>query len=1289
MSSNKKTLIDGDFQVGSDHFKVDTVNNYVGFNNATPQNTIDVQIGARTGTHSTGKPLYVTGVTSTSGAEFVSDDGTAGIGIGSSNIFTKGTNQNITIAPDGTGAVGIKTSTPNPSGETFDLWVQGDTKITGNVTVGTIIGDGSGLTNIISSQWDSSSEDIYFLNNSGSGSGRVAIGTSTPVSLLTLEGTSGGAPPTTGQEGTSNALVRVRDDNNVTLDIGTSSGTSWLQSSDATAMGTNYAISINPNGGNVGVGTISPNVPLEVSKSAGGEILRLATSTGTLYAGADADPPWFGTSSDDHLRLMTNGTEKVRIESGGNVGIGITSPGFSLDVDGDINFTGNLYEGGSLFVNTPWTIETSPDALNYTAGNVGIGGVNPSSTLEVTGNTYISSNLSVGGTLTINAITAAAFHSLQAVTDVGNVTSNTVQFSNATTGLVVDSNIVVTGNVTAAFLHGDASNVTAVPSAQITGTLAVANGGTGTTTSTGTGSVVLSDAPTFTGDVTFDTNTLFVDSVNDRVGVGTNSPDRNFHVLGTSRFDGEVEWYKVGERTSHANYGSNRDWYIRSGSTAGKVIIQDGGGNVGIGTTSPGSALDVVGDVEISGETVLGTATYRKRRDWNRNALAYVYLGNVTTNNTTGIRLDVSLNNSNTGYQMFNFQITLQGNDASHEGGKLVYSVQGTQNNSVSRAVDIGYVYVGSAGSFEYQLWLKDPTTATTGDMDAYLNCQGYYNFDTGVSDVAQGGAAPTNFQDGTVGVLVDSSGNVGVGVTNPLCKLDVAGAIYLRGETMGGIELDTISDASNRTNTFIAFGDAGTASDWAYLRQIGGVNDYTLALDLHDDGNEGGFVIRDITSTANPDAITTRFKVAQGGNVGIGTTAPTTALQISRNFTANGDTSAMISFENTGSGYYEWQIGPTVIDNAASFVIKGGADGFGNLSNIFVIKSTSVGIGVTSPSCKFDVADQNGSIENPMVVFRANVNGSSNGDGNVLRVANSGARTDAELYDATSNSVRQFSVKANGRCEAREFDIAGLAASGFLGGDAGASDGIFSRPDGQAYITVDDAFYFRDNADTTATRRGFMDTDNGNFKVTGGFTSSASLDYSEYFEWYDGNPDNEDRIGYSVSLFPGTDMIKKCEEGETPIGIVSGTSGFTGGGADIYWKGYWEQDAWGRPVYAQQLIHGEPVFNEDGTPKMKRVVNPDWDSTSTYTYIPRKDRKEWACVGLLGQVLMRPECIHSPFWTKMKSVDSEKDLWLISLFPSINKDVENDLEVEKVKTATLETQLASVLARLDTLESA
>ena len=70
-------------------------------------------------------------------------------------------------------------------------------------------------------------------------------------------------------------------------------------------------------------------------------------------------------------------------------------------------------------------------------------------TVNVLGNVITQNNLSVGGLLKINTITAAAQHSLQAVTNVGNVTSNTVQFSNAITSLTASSNIVVTGNVSA------------------------------------------------------------------------------------------------------------------------------------------------------------------------------------------------------------------------------------------------------------------------------------------------------------------------------------------------------------------------------------------------------------------------------------------------------------------------------------------------------------------------------------------------------------------------------------------------------------------------------------------------------------------------------------------------------------------------------------------------------------------------------------------------------------------------------------------------------------------------
>jgi hypothetical protein len=45
------------------------------------------------------------------------------------------------------------------------------------------------------------------------------------------------------------------------------------------------------------------------------------------------------------------------------------------------------------------------------------------------------------------------------------------------------------------------------------------------------------------------------------------------------------------------HYGTTADWYIRSADSSGKVVIQDSGGSVGIGTSSPSSSykLDVNG----------------------------------------------------------------------------------------------------------------------------------------------------------------------------------------------------------------------------------------------------------------------------------------------------------------------------------------------------------------------------------------------------------------------------------------------------------------------------------------------------------------------------------------------------------------------------------------------------------------------------------------------------------------------------------------------------------------------
>lgn len=76
-----------------------------------------------------------------------------------------------------------------------------------------------------------------------------------------------------------------------------------------------------------------------------------------------------------------------------------------------------------------------------------------------------------------------------------------------------------------------------------------------------------------------------------------------------------------------------------------------------------------------------------------------------------------------------------------------------------------------------------------------------------------------------------------------------------------------------------------------------------------------------------------------------------------------------------------------------------------------------------------------------------------------------------------------------------------------------------------------------------------------------GGEVSSA--DYAEYFEWSDSNPNNEDRVGYFVSLNPER---KIQVSGTNILGIVSATSGVIGN-APQEWPKKYLLDEWGREI--------------------------------------------------------------------------------------------------------------------------
>ena len=97
---------------------------------------------------------------------------------------------------------------------------------------------------------------------------------------------------------------------------------------------------------------------------------------------------------------------------------------------------------------------TSNAVVDTVTGKIGVGIDNPDANLHVLGNSYVSTNLELGGTLIMGTVNVEAYHSLEAVTATGNTTPLTVEFSNATTGIVTTGNVevgnelTVTGNAT-------------------------------------------------------------------------------------------------------------------------------------------------------------------------------------------------------------------------------------------------------------------------------------------------------------------------------------------------------------------------------------------------------------------------------------------------------------------------------------------------------------------------------------------------------------------------------------------------------------------------------------------------------------------------------------------------------------------------------------------------------------------------------------------------------------------------------------------------------------------------
>ncbi len=137
------------------------------------------------------------------------------------------------------------------------------------------------------------------------GTGRVGVNTAAPINNFEVSGTAA-APLTSGSS--QNGITRISGLAGVTkvIDSGLTTGASgvgWLQVRDGTNYGVDYNLSLQPNGGNVGIGTVTPTALLDVNGNASvSGTLAFHAGTGTIQT-TTFSPLVIGGSTTGNITL--------------------------------------------------------------------------------------------------------------------------------------------------------------------------------------------------------------------------------------------------------------------------------------------------------------------------------------------------------------------------------------------------------------------------------------------------------------------------------------------------------------------------------------------------------------------------------------------------------------------------------------------------------------------------------------------------------------------------------------------------------------------------------------------------------------------------------------------------------------------------------------------------------------------------------------------------------------------------------------------------------------------------
>ncbi len=603
-------------------------------------------------------------------------------------------------------------------------------------------------------------------------------------------------------------------------------------------------------------------------------------------SGTTAGTNFIGTTDAIDWVVKTNNTERLRVLSAGNVGIGTTTPAKLLDVNGDALVNGVTIGRGAG--NGASNTALGNTALNSnTTGfvNTAVGLVALFSNTTGTDNTAVGYNTLYYNTTGIYN-TATGTYALLNTTGSNNTGFGKNALYNNTTG----SNNTAIG-YDADVTSGGFTNATAIgynARAGASNTLVLGNGANvGIGISVPTSKLVVVGAGSAATLPNTTSSAIF------RVGVSANE-GIDFGKAGTSPYAG----------------------WIQSGfsGTADPLSIQPLGGNVGIGTIAPTQALDVNGKIRMQTGAAVGYVPVSDAT------------GVMTWTNPTSLTItetDPQVSSTTTSYvPRWNGTALVDG---------LIFD--NATNVGIGTTSPLELLELRKNGFDNYIRVDAGNTSANSSGVKLYEvgnNFGWNMRFDASDDDVYF-----EHNNSGTITNLMklDNLGNVGIGTTAPVNKLDVEGALAVGatysgtntaptngaiiegnvgiGTTVPGYKLD-VNGSVNSADNYYFTNSSGTGTTNPPFR-IDGSADRLYVIAESNATGPNGTEIR-LRTAAAASAATDRVTIDKNGNVGIAITAPTSTLHVNGAFattvktaqaagTNNPDNTAAVWIYSSGTG--------------------------------------------------------------------------------------------------------------------------------------------------------------------------------------------------------------------------------------------------------------------------------------------------------------------------------------------------------------------------------------------------